>query len=364
MAEFQVRKQQFSDSRTVSPGGTDAQQALADGEVLTRIERFAYTANNITYAATGEMLGYWQFFPPAGDEPQHWGMTPVWGFAQVVASRCDQIPVGERLFGYFPPADYLKMRPVNVGAQRLFDGSAHRAQLPPTYNSYSRVAQEPGYDPDMDALRMLLWPLHVTAFCLYDKLRSNDWYGAQQIILLSASSKTSIGLAIGLAGDEQAPALVAVTSARNQAFVDGLGLYQDSLSYEALAQLPGDTPTVIVDMSGNSAALETLQTQLGASLKYCIRVGLTHWDEASSSLPADSAQGEFFFAPGHIQQRIKDWGADGFASKSAEYLLSTAAHSRAWLEIVHLDGLAELQQNYADICTGMLPPQRGLIVQM
>ena len=28
-----------------------------------RVESFALTANNITYAALGDMLNYWQFFP-------------------------------------------------------------------------------------------------------------------------------------------------------------------------------------------------------------------------------------------------------------------------------------------------------------
>ena len=301
MAEFQLRRNQFSDSRIVHAGCTDAEQPLAAGELLVRIERFAYSANNITYAATGEMLGYWQFFPPAGDDAQHWGITPVWGFARVVASQCPQVAVGERLFGYFPPADYLKMQPEKISEQRLFDGSSHRAQLPPTYNSYSRVQQEPGYDPDMDALRMLLWPLHVTAFCLYDKLHAQHWYGAQRIIILSASSKTSIGLAMGLHEDADAPEVVAVTSARNQRFVDGLGVYQRSLSYDELDQLDDAVPSVIVDMSGNGGVLNDLQRQLGSALKYCIRVGLTHWEQAGSATPANDERSEFFFAPAHIQ---------------------------------------------------------------
>ena len=37
--------------------------ALADGQVRVRVDRFALTANNITYAAMGEMLEYWRFFP-------------------------------------------------------------------------------------------------------------------------------------------------------------------------------------------------------------------------------------------------------------------------------------------------------------
>ena len=55
-----------------------------------KTERFALTANNITYAAFGEAMKYWQFFP--ADEG--FGCIPVWGFATVVESRCTGITPG------------------------------------------------------------------------------------------------------------------------------------------------------------------------------------------------------------------------------------------------------------------------------
>ena len=67
----------------------------ADGEVLLEMERFALTANNITYGVYGDRLGYWQFFPAE----ENWGRIPVWGFATVRRSAVETIPVGTRLFG-------------------------------------------------------------------------------------------------------------------------------------------------------------------------------------------------------------------------------------------------------------------------
>ena len=51
---------------------------LSDGEVLARIDRFALTANNVTYGVMGERIGYWKFFPVEAEED---GIIPVWGFA-------------------------------------------------------------------------------------------------------------------------------------------------------------------------------------------------------------------------------------------------------------------------------------------
>jgi hypothetical protein len=95
---FQVARDDLSKTRFVSaPVG-----ALQPGEVLLKIDSFAFTANNITYAETGVVLKYWQFFPA----PEGWGVIPVWGFADVVESRHEALTPGERLYGYWPMATH------------------------------------------------------------------------------------------------------------------------------------------------------------------------------------------------------------------------------------------------------------------
>ena len=84
---------------------------LQDGEVLLKVDRFAFTANNITYAVFGESMAYWQFFPVSDAA---WGRVPVWGFADVLASRHAGIAVGERLYGYLPMSTHLVIAPGRV----------------------------------------------------------------------------------------------------------------------------------------------------------------------------------------------------------------------------------------------------------
>ena len=38
-------------------------EELAADQVLLRVDEFALTANNITYAVAGESMRYWDFFP-------------------------------------------------------------------------------------------------------------------------------------------------------------------------------------------------------------------------------------------------------------------------------------------------------------
>jgi hypothetical protein len=54
--DFVVDKSAWHKSRFVE---TEVSTDLAPGQVLLRVDRFAFTANNITYAMAGEMLRYW-----------------------------------------------------------------------------------------------------------------------------------------------------------------------------------------------------------------------------------------------------------------------------------------------------------------
>ncbi|MGB3733497.1 MAG: DUF2855 family protein, partial [Ilumatobacter sp.] len=86
----------------------DADGAVEDGQVRLGIDRVAITANNITYAVFGDMLGYWDFFPTGDDE---WGRVPAMGWATVVESRSDAIAVGGRYYGWYPMASHAVFTP-------------------------------------------------------------------------------------------------------------------------------------------------------------------------------------------------------------------------------------------------------------
>lgn len=354
--EFQVRKQDLSVTRTRARDIP----ALGEGEMLVKVERFALTANNITYGVVGEKIGYWNFFPA----PDGWGIIPVWGFAEVVESRHGEVAAGERLYGYFPMASHLVMAPKKVGGERLVDGAAHRAMLPPVYNAYARVSREPGYDRGFDDERMLLFPLYATSFCIYDFLIDNGGFGAKQAIIASASSKTAIGLAYALRDDPAAPASVALTSARNAGKVEALGLYDGVATYDRLEAIDRDIPSLVVDMSGDGAMIARLAAHLGDNLRYCLYVGVTHHEASGGAFPPQSERSSFFFAPGHIQKRAGDWGPGAFETKALVFWRDAAMRSRDWLSIDRVDGVAALESAFHRLRTGDIAPDRGLVAAL
>ena len=98
--DFQVNRDDFRDCRFVPGAAIDS---LSDGQVLFKVDRFALTSNNITYAAAGDMLNYWGFFPG----PARWGRIPAMGFGDVIESRHAEVDVGARCFGFFPMSRHL-----------------------------------------------------------------------------------------------------------------------------------------------------------------------------------------------------------------------------------------------------------------
>lgn len=358
MRQFQIDKTNLSDAQLVEGAMPEA----GDGEVLFKVERFGLSANNITYAVAGETLGYWQFFKPLGDASANAGLMPVWGFANIVTPNVDGMHVGERVFGYFPPADYVVMKPEQIATAHFYDGSQHRAHLPKGYNIYRRVAAEPGYDPGSDDTRMLLYPLYLTAFVIADQLEEQGFYNANSVLVVSASSKTSIGLAYALRGSGKKA--IGLTSAGNVEFVKGLGIYDAVVAYSDIEKDLPLVPSVIVDMAGNAELLGNLHTLLGEQMKHTLSVGLTHWEAERRSSKVIKDRTEFFFAPSRIQKRIKEWGASEFGDRSGRFVMKTAADSLSWLEMQELEGLDGLARIYPDLLNGNMDPKDGFLVKM
>ena len=74
-----------------------AAAALHDEALLVKIDRFAFTANNITYAVLGDQLKYWQLFSGARKFRQHSGVG-IWRGDCLASSWCLRRRSSVRLF--------------------------------------------------------------------------------------------------------------------------------------------------------------------------------------------------------------------------------------------------------------------------
>jgi len=331
--------------------------ALADGEALFKIDAFSFTANNITYAAFGDAMKYWDFFPA----PKGWGMVPVWGFADVVESRAASIAVGDRFYGYFPMATHLKVAPANVSAAGFTDGAAHRQHLSPIYNFYANTNTDPSYKADMEELQMIFRPLFMTSFLIDDFLDDNDFFGATQIVLSSASSKTAYGLAFLLA-QRAGIKVIGLTSDGNMAFVEGMGSYEQVVTYDNITSLDASELTVYLDMAGSGDVRAAVHNHFGDKLKYSCSVGASHWDQMGSNKDLPGPAPTLFFAPAQGQKRSKDWGAEGLQQRTSAAWAAFIAAARGWTTIKKQSGPDAIAKVYDDTASGKVNPQEGNIL--
>src|SRR5215468_1275841 len=185
--DFVVSKNDLKQCRVIETRlpGTDALPAEA---LLVKVDRFAFTANNITYAMLGDQMKYWQLFRA----PSGFGNIPVWGFGEVIASKHPAVGEGERLFGYFPMATHLVIEAGDVSKRGLRDIAAHRQGVAPVYNAYARVGNDPAYADKRGDHQALLRPLFMLSFLVDYYLAENAFFGVERVLLSSASSKTAI----------------------------------------------------------------------------------------------------------------------------------------------------------------------------
>ncbi len=343
---------------------TDVLTPLQKGEVLLKIDRVAVTTNNITYAAFGDAMQYWDFFPTG---VQGWGHMPVWGFADVVASDVDGVAVGERFYGYWPIASHLRMQPVRVTERGFYDGAEHRKSLTSAYNQYTRTATDPAYSAERENYQMLVRPLFITSFMLADFLQDNAFFGARRLVISSASSKTAYGTAFSLAAYPQME-LVGLTSNGNRAFVERLGCYQRTISYGELETLDANVPTLYVDFSGDEVLRARVHKHLGSALTYDCYAGSAQNPNFLRDTGLPGPQPQFYFAPVQIRKRNADWGPavvnETFNTAQRAFIDRVGDAQAPWMLIRQHAGLTAAQTLIADLCAGRLDPQQGHVVVM
>jgi hypothetical protein len=336
----------------------EALEPLDEGMVRLRIERFALTANNITYAGVGDMLGYWDFFPTEAG----WGRVPAMGWAEVVESTHPGVPVGGRYYGWFPMARFVDMA-VGATATGFRDDGAHRAAHAAVYRSYNSTDHDPFYEPGDDAedRHALLRGLFLTGLLADEFFADRGYDGASHVVVLSASSKTAIGFAQRAA--ERDIDVIGLTSAANVGFVESLGCYDRALAYDDLEGLPATGDAVAIDMSGNSAVLAAVHAHFGDRLKYSMIIGRSHHDAPMVEVVGGPAP-QLFFAPTEIDRRLAEWGPEEYGRRTTEALHAFVADSRRWLEIERTDGTTEAEATYHLVYDGAVPPNVGRIVSL
>jgi hypothetical protein len=357
MAEIQVRKDDLRQTRAVD--GEPRRGAAKAGEVQLELERFSLTANNVTYGVFGDALGYWRFFPSTDDG---WGCVPVWGFGEVVASGVAGVEPNERFYGFFPMAARHTLR-AESGGGGFTAVDEHRRELPAVYNQYLRT---PADAPHPD-LTVLLRPLFATAFLLDELLRREGAFGAETVLVSSASSKTALATAFLLARRADGPHAVGLTSSANAAWTASLGLYDRVATYDEVdGVVAGDGSFVYVDFSGDAATRRRVHEGAVDRLKHSAIIGATHWEDAGAAGegPLPGPEPALFFAPTHAATLSEELGPAELARRMDHAWSAFADRADGWLDVEHGHGADAAQEVWRRLVDGAADPRTGHVLRL
>lgn len=342
------------------------QEPLAADQVRMRVDRFALTSNNITYAAFGNAMNYWGFYPSGIDD---WGIIPVWGFGTVVESTHADIHVGERFYGYYPMASDVVLSPAKANPRGFADGAPHRASLHAVYNQYMNCAVDPFYDKaasNTEDIQSLLRPLFITSWLIDDFFADNQFFGATTAVLSSASSKTAYGTAHEMKkrGDVK---VIGLTSSSNVAFCESLGCYDQVLTYDQLDKVDSAASLVYVDFAGNAALRRRIHADF-PNLKYSCSIGGTHVTDLGSGKDLVGVKPVLFFAPAQVKKRTEEWGGAEFGKRMVQawqgFIKTVTTSNPPWLQSQYQQGLQATSEVYAQVLAGKGDPRMGHMLSL
>ncbi|RDB30096.1 hypothetical protein Hypma_014145 [Hypsizygus marmoreus] len=378
--------------------------------VLIKVDRFGFSANNITYQALGEHphFRYFDFnTTPQTDSvsPKTHGIFPVWGFGTILKSTHPKIHEGERVYGYFAPTRYLlvPVSPADVNKHAFY---VPRPHLPPDrrpYNQILRCTADPQYSPNpmTEDLTMLYRPLFWTSYWCEDWLFSSNYRrGASLILISSASSKTAFCLAylikkrISRKEISRNVKVIGLTSKRNLQFTQNLGHYDEVLEYGSFTSGRAfstgmDKRWIYVDVASNeqlnNRILAHFASPYSGKLAGCTILGLTNLSPASSAADtvdwtsntltlAPTSDGsdtdsissfwpkfENFFMPEWLEVRKHQLSIAEIFSRQNQAWKELMANCVGWVQIERIYGGAAVKKAYEDVANNGLRPDRGFI---
>ncbi|KAF8155594.1 hypothetical protein B0H34DRAFT_502730 [Crassisporium funariophilum] len=385
--------------------------------VLIKVDRFGFSANNITYQALGEHPHFRYFdFHAAPDSKQDsvssktHGLIPVWGFGTVAKSGHAKIQEGERVYGYFAPTRYFLV-PISPNDVNKFAFYVSRPHLPSDrrpYNQILRCASDPQYTPSPIAedLTMLYRPLFWTSFWCEDWIHSSNYRGGVSTILISsASSKTAFCLAylirkrIRHGEISRNTKIIGLTSKRNVGFTKRLGLYHEVLEYDSFVSAAAfqgsqNSRWLYVDVAGNDDLNKRINAYFAspytAKLAAIISLGLTNLSPSSTEVssmawstntfttsesPTTNSsksqstnsfwpQVEHFFMPEWLNVRRHQLPVTEIFSRQNQAWKELMVDCTGWVELERMYGAAIVKSAYLRLAKEGLGPDKGLIWSM
>jgi hypothetical protein len=186
------------------------------------------------------------------------------------------------------------------------------------------------------------------------------------VVVSSASSKTALSMAHQLRRTGEAE-LVALTSARNEAYVRETGLYDRVLTYEAVDTLTAPLAATYVDFLGREDVIAAVHRALDVNLARSILIGATDWKDKPGGVQAPRRElagpnPELFFVPTYAADRLKARPELGKAM--VRDLRAFYPASRKFVTSNRASGGEAVLDGWQRLATADVSPRDGLVLSL
>jgi len=398
--------------KTNLPASKDASE---EDKIKFKILKGSLTANNKFYLDFGDKPPF-HFFkcypvdftqsslisPPADGTLDDYAHPCVWGIAEVTESKVENVQVGTKFRAMLPIGESVSFRDACLDSEDDSKLTVDRPATNPAYNVFSKLTTlDDGDDEKYEGLSLACFPGIITGFGLNHNLRSNDFYGADAVIVTSASSKVALALALYLkynGKDDDKPKvakkIIGYTSESNKEFCRMTGLYDEILGYdEALNTVSTEkTKYTIIDIAGQGKVYSVNMNDPNVEIVKFLTVG------ASSGAPPSESAFKYFSIYATVKMvldmmNILQWlasymnpvqelylvfkdMADYQAEVGIEQLQATVKEyerlfcraastpGKEWITVRNCESEESIQAAFSDIVQGTIPPSETIVLDV
>ena len=258
------------------------------------------------------------------------------------------------------------MKPGECSERGFTDAMPHRSELPGLYNYYARTQLEPAQLQALEDQRCIFFPLFMTGYVIADLLLDNDWFGVEQILIGSASSKTGFSTAAFIRAAGFQGAIAGLTSDQNLVFSEALGCYDRVVSYSEVGSVANE-PSAYIDIAGDVEVRSRLHHSLQNNAAHTLLVGATHWDQFGQSVGGEPLPGsgpQVFFAPAQIDKRDGEWGRGVMMGKAYAASIELVTQLAPALLMESYKGAEACDAIWQSLLRNQVSGQRGVMVSL
>ena len=209
------------------------------------------------------------------------------------------------------------------------------------------------------ALRQSFW----LSFLLADFLGEREYFGADVLVLSSASSKSALGTAHLLSERSAHRLVIGLTSAARREAVADTEAYGQVATYEEIAALPGGT-AVFLDFAGRPELTAAVHRHYGTHLRHSALAGFTQGPGAGAGGHLPGPAPELFSVPEYILTRAHEVGMRALGQRFEEELVEFASWCAPWLRLEYVVGADGVADTYRSILDGSSDATTATICSM